>query len=73
MLSVTSKSSESRRKYRESRFDHYFAEAVEETVPFDQIRGQRSLFFVGRRANTKEREILSNFVDDDLLLRRMGT
>ena len=69
---VTSKSSESRRKYRESRFDHYFGEAVEETVPFDRIRGQRSLFFVGRRANTKEREILSNFVDDDLLYAEWG-
>ena len=70
--SVTSKSSESRRKYRESRFEHYFADAVEETVPFDQIRGQRSLFFVGRRANTKEREILSNFVDHDILYAEWG-
>ena len=69
---VTSKSSESRRKYRESRFQQYFANSVKETVSFDQIRGQRSPFFVGRRANTKEREILSNFVVDDILYAEWG-
>jgi polynucleotide 5'-hydroxyl-kinase GRC3/NOL9 len=70
--SVASKSSESRRKYRKTRFESYFSDAVQESVPFDRIRGQRSLFFVGRQANTKEREILSNFVDDDILYAEWG-
>ena len=69
---VTSKSSDSRRKYREFRFKQYFANSVEETVYFDQINGQRSPFFVGRRANIKEREILSNFVADDILYAEWG-
>lgn len=69
---VTSKSSESRRRYRESRFEHYFADAVEETMPFEQIRGQRSPFFIGRQANSKEQEILSNFVGGDVLYAEWG-
>ena len=64
---ATTKSGESRRKYRATRFEHYFADAVREFVRFDQIRGHRSLFFIGRQANSKEREILSNFVDEDVL------
>ena len=62
--SVTSKSDDFRRKYRESKFTHYFSDCVQEMLPFDQIRGQRTPFFNGRQANPKEQEMLSNFVDD---------
>jgi polynucleotide 5'-hydroxyl-kinase GRC3/NOL9 len=70
--SVTSRSSEFRRKYRESSFDCYFADAVQEAVPLHQIRGQRTPFFTGRGANTKELEILSNFVEDRVLYAEWG-
>ena len=70
--SVTSKSSEFRRRYRKSNFNCYFAETIEETVPFNQIRGQRTPFFVGRGANAKELEILSNFVEEGVLYAEWG-
>ncbi len=69
---AASKSVESRRKYRETRFAHYFADAVRERVNIDQIRGQRSHFFIGRRANTKEREILSDFAGEDVRYAEWG-
>ena len=62
--SVTSKGDEFRRKYRESSFAHYFSDCIQEILPFDQIRGQRTPFFNGRQANLKEQEMLSNFIDD---------
>lgn len=62
--SVTPKSDDFRRKYRESSFTRYFSDCVQEMLPFDQIRGQRTPFFNGRQANLKEQEMLSDFVDD---------
>ena len=70
--SVTSKSDEFRRNYRESSFARYFSDCVQETLPFDQIRGQRTPFFNGRQANSKEQEILSNFIDDRVLYAEWG-
>ena len=64
--SVTSKSDEYRRKYRESSFGDYFSDCVQEMLPFDRIRGQRTPFFNGRPANHKELEMLSDFVDDHI-------
>ena len=69
---VTSKSDEFRRKYRESSFTRYFSDCVQEILPFDQIRGQRTPFFNGRQANPKEQEMLSNFVDDRVLYAEWG-
>ncbi len=69
---VTSKSDEFRRKYRESSFASYFSDCVHETLPFDQMRGQRTPFFNGRQANPKEQELLSNFVDDRVLYAEWG-
>lgn len=69
---AVSKSNESRRKYRETRFKHYFDDTVRECIRFDRIRGQRSPFFIGRQANTKELDILSNFVGDDVLYAEWG-
>ncbi len=65
--SVTAKNETFRRKHRESSFAHYFSDCVQEILPFDQIRGQRTPFFNGRQANPKEQEMLSNFVDDHIL------
>ena len=70
--SVTSKSDEFRRKYRESSFAHYFSDCVQEALAFDKIRGQRTPFFNGRQANPKELEILSNFVADRALYAEWG-
>ena len=69
---VTSKSDEFRRKYRESSFTHYFSDCVQETLPFDQIRGHRTPFFNGRQANSKEQEMLADFVDDRVLYAEWG-
>ncbi|MCZ6679348.1 MAG: Clp1/GlmU family protein [Candidatus Poribacteria bacterium] len=69
---VTSKSSEFRRKYRQSSFERYFSTCTQATLPFDQICGQRTPFFTGRQANEKELEILSQFVDDRVLYAEWG-
>ena len=70
--SVTSKSDDFRRKYRESSFARYFSDCVQEILPFDQIRGQRTPFFNGRQANLKEQEMLSDFVDDRVFYAEWG-
>lgn len=70
--SVTSKGDEFRRRYRESSFARYFSDCIQEILPFDQIRGQRTPFFNGRQANLKEQEILSNFVDDRVFYAEWG-
>lgn len=69
---VTSKSSVYRRKHRESCFERYFADAVTETLPFDQIRGQGSPFFIGRKANAKELKTISELIDDRVLYAEWG-
>ena len=69
---VTSKSDDFRRKYRESSFERYFSNCVQEMLPFDQIRGQRTPFFNGRQANPKEQEMLSDFVDDRVFYAEWG-
>ena len=69
---VTSKSDDFRRKYRESSFARYFSDCVQEMLPFDQIRGQRTPFFNGRQANPKEQEMLSDFVDDRVFYAEWG-
>ena len=53
-------------------FAHYFSDCVQEMLPFDQIRGQRTPFFNGRQANPKEQEMLSNFVDDRVFYAEWG-
>lgn len=70
--SVTSKSDEYRRRYRESNFTRYFSDCVQEMLPFDQIRGQRTPFFNGRQANLKEQEMLSDLVDDRVFYAEWG-
>ncbi len=70
--SVSSKGDEFRRKYRESSFARYFSDCVQEMLPFDQIRGQRTPFFNGRQANLKEQEMLSNFIDGRVFYAEWG-
>jgi polynucleotide 5'-hydroxyl-kinase GRC3/NOL9 len=69
---ATSKTNTFRRKYREACFDRYFSETVEETLPFEEIRGQRTAFFIGRRANAKELEILSDLTEDRVIYAEWG-
>ena len=56
---VRSKSIKARSRYRKVQFDAYFAESTVQQLPFEQIRGGRTPFFIGRIANEKELEILS--------------
>ena len=73
---VRSKSSRARSRYRKAQFDAYFGEACESSelvlqesgnsiqrLPFEQIRGGRTPFFIGRIANEKELEILSRLAE----------
>ena len=69
---VMSKSDDFRRKYRESKFVRYFSDCVQEMLPFNQIRGQRTPFFNGRQANLKEQEMLSDFVNDRVFYAEWG-
>jgi len=69
---VTSKTNEFRRKYRESCFNLYFSETVGEKLPFEQIRGQRTTFFIGRPAHAKELEVLSELAEDRVLYAESG-
>ena len=57
---VRPKSSDTRSRYRKGRFDMYFSESSVQQLPFEQIRGGRTPFFIGRIANEKELEILSD-------------
>ena len=70
--SVRSKSNDFRRKHRESSLARYFSDCVQEMLPFNQIRGQGTPFFNGRQANSKEQEMLSNFVDDHVFYGEWG-
>ncbi len=72
---VRSKSSKARSRYRKARFDAYFGVACEsklavqksenniQHLPFEQIRAERTPFFIGRIANEKELEILSRLAE----------
>ena len=61
--SVRLKNSHARSRYRKDRFDRYFSESRVQQLPFEQIRGGRTPFFIGRPANEKELEILSRLAE----------
>jgi len=73
--SARSKSREARNRYRKSRFDTYFGmsresgsaqeggESSVQRLPFAQIRGGHTPFFIGRIANEKELEILTRLAE----------
>ncbi len=60
---VRSKSNKARARHRKSRLSAYFADSTVQQVPFDQIRGVRTPFFIGRIANEKELEILTRLTE----------
>ena len=57
------KNSHTRSRYRKDRFDTYFSESSVQQLPFEQIRGGRTPFFIGRIANEKELEILAGLAE----------
>ena len=57
------KSSNQRSRYRNDRFNMYFSESNVQQLPFEQIRGGRTPFFIGRIANSKELETLSGLAE----------
>ncbi len=63
---VRSKSSSSRSRYRKYQFDAYFSESNVQHLCFGQIHGGRTPFFIGRPANEKELEILSQLTETEI-------
>ncbi len=64
---VEKKSQNSRRTYRQKQFREYFSGFVSQEFHFSQLRGQRTVFLNGRKANNSELENLSEIVDDKVL------
>ena len=70
--SVRLKSSHTRSRYRKDRFDLYFSESRVQQLPFEQIRGGRTPFFIGRPANEKELEILTRLAETQVYYAEWG-
>ena len=70
--SARSKSSNARSRYRKARFDAYFSESSLQQIPFEQIRGARTSFFIGRPANEKELETLSRLAETQVYYAEWG-
>lgn len=70
--SVRVKSSHARSRHRKHRFDTYFSESSVQQLPFEQIRGGRTPFFIGRPANEKELEILSGLAETQVYYAEWG-
>jgi polynucleotide 5'-hydroxyl-kinase GRC3/NOL9 len=64
---VKKKSQNSRRIYRQKQFSKYFSGFASHQFQFSQLRGQRTVFLNGRRANNRELENLSHIVGDRVL------
>jgi len=64
---VKNKSQNSRRAYRQEQFQRYFSDFVSQEFPFSQLRGQRTAFLNGRKANNKELQNLWEIVNDRVL------
>lgn len=70
---VRTKSNKARSRYRKDRFDRYFSDSKVQQVPFEQIRGGRTPFFIGRVANEKELEILSRLAETQVYHAEWGS
>ena len=70
--SVRSKSSDTRNRHRKARFDAYFSESSVQQIPFEQIRGVRTPFFIGRPATQKELTILSRIAETQIYYAEWG-
>jgi len=64
---VKKRSQDNRRIYRQKQFREYFSGFISHEFHFSQLRGQRTIFLNGRRANDRELENLSDIVDDRVL------
>jgi polynucleotide 5'-hydroxyl-kinase GRC3/NOL9 len=64
---VKKRGQDNRRVYRQKQFEEYFSGFVSHEFHFSQVRGQRTIFLNGRRANDRELENLSDIVDDRAL------
>lgn len=62
--SVVKKSTETRRKFRQERFEEYFKNYEVEGIPFSQFRAQGIPFFNGREVKSKELEIISDVLEE---------
>ncbi|RKU24818.1 hypothetical protein C6499_16470 [Candidatus Poribacteria bacterium] len=71
--SVRTKSGKARSRYRKDQFDTYFSDSNVQQVPFEQIRGGRTPFFIGRVANEKELEILSRLAETQVYHAEWGS
>ena len=71
--SVRTKSGKARSRYRKDQFDTYFSDSNVQQVPFEQIRGGRTPFFIGRIANEKELEILSRLTETQIYHAEWGS
>lgn len=69
---VRQKSSRARRQYRNDQFDTYFSGSSIQKLRFEQIRGGRTPFFIGRVANEKELEILSQLSETEIYYAEWG-
>ena len=70
--SVRQKSSRARSRYRNDQFDTYFSGSRIQKLRFEQIRGGRTPFFIGRVANEKELEILSQLSETEVYYAEWG-
>ena len=70
--SVRQKSSRTRRRYRNDQFGTYFSGSSIQELRFEQIRGGRTPFFIGRVANEKELEILSQLSETEVYYAEWG-
>ncbi len=70
--SVRSRTGKTRSRYRKARFDAYFSGSRLQQIPFEQIRGERTSFFIGRPANEKELEILSQLAETQVYYAEWG-
>jgi polynucleotide 5'-hydroxyl-kinase GRC3/NOL9 len=64
---VKKRNQNSRRIYRQEQFSEYFSGFISHEFQFSQLRGQRTIFLNGRRANDRELENLTQIVDDRVL------
>ena len=71
--SVRTKSGKARSRYRKDQFDTYFSDSNVQQVPFEQIRGGRTPFFIGRIANEKELEILARLAETQIYHAEWGS
>lgn len=69
---VRTKSSEARKGNRIKKFNEYFEDSDIQEIPFDQIKGSRTPFFNGRRANQRELEILTGITENEIVYAEWG-